>query len=163
MNLVVPDPESMRALGGKLGRALLQMQAVPVVVALNGDLGAGKTTFAGGVLAGLGIPGPVRSPTYTLIEPYEVGNLMLYHLDLYRLSGPRDLEALGLRDLHVPGSTMLVEWAERGGLALPAADLTLQFSYADLVAPSGSTGSPRTVAITMGSEAGRALAARLAQ
>lgn len=158
MNLVVPDPESMRAFGGKLGRALLQRHEVPLVIALNGDLGAGKTTFAGGVLAGMGIAGPVRSPTYTLIEPYEVGTLMLYHLDLYRLSGPRDLEALGIRDLHVPGSALLVEWAERGGSALPTADLSLQFSYANSTA---GLGSPRMVAIRFGTEAGSTLAASL--
>lgn len=159
MNLVIPDPESMRALGAKLGLALLQGHAGPLVIALNGDLGAGKTTFAGGVLAGMGIPGPVRSPTYTLIEPYEVGDLMLYHLDLYRLSGPRDLEALGVRDLHVPGSMLLVEWAERGGAALPVADLSLQFSYVDSDAPLSS---PRTVSIEAGTEAGEAMATLLA-
>ncbi len=156
MNITLADPASMRAFGGKLGGALLQVLAVPLVIALNGELGAGKTTFAGGVLAGMGIRGPVRSPTYTLIEPYEVGDRMVYHLDLYRLSGPRDLEALGVRELHVPGSTLLIEWAERGGNALPAADLALQFSYAD-----AALGSPRAVAVTVGTAAGRALAGLL--
>lgn len=129
--LTLPTAAATRELGQRLGRALLSVTGVPQVIALNGDLGAGKTTFVSGVLAGFGLAGPARSPTYTLIEPYEAGNRSLYHLDLYRLSGPEDLEALGLRDLHVNDSTLLIEWAERGAGALPPVDLTLAFGYAD--------------------------------
>ena len=128
--LTLPTAAATRELGVRLGRALLSVPGVPQVIALNGDLGAGKTTFVSGVLTGFGLAGPARSPTYTLVEPYEAGARCLYHLDLYRLSGPEDLEALGLRDLHVADSTLLIEWAERGAGALPPVDLTLAFGYA---------------------------------
>jgi len=160
MILDVPDAASMRALGRRLGKALLQAGSAPAVIALNGELGAGKTTFVSGVLAETGFGGPVRSPTYTLIEPYEVGERVFYHLDLYRLSGPGDLEGLGLRDLHVPGSVLLVEWAERGGTALPAADLLLELRYADA---ARGMDSPRSVEVSAKSDTGRALLAGLAQ
>ncbi|MEQ1580255.1 MAG: tRNA (adenosine(37)-N6)-threonylcarbamoyltransferase complex ATPase subunit type 1 TsaE [Steroidobacteraceae bacterium] len=145
--LTLPTAAATRELGQRLGRALLSVPGVPQVIALNGDLGAGKTTFVSGVLAGFGLAGPARSPTYTLIEPYEAGTRSLYHLDLYRLSGPEDLEALGLRDLHVKDSTLLIEWAERGAGALPPVDLTLAFGYAGgEVTTSGD--APRELKIT---------------
>lgn len=161
--ITVADADAMRRLGRVLGEALAGFQDRPVVVALNGELGAGKTTFVGGVLAGAGMSGAVRSPTYTLIEPYEAGGAAgqrLYHLDLYRLAGPGELEALGVRDLHVPGSVLLVEWAARGGAALPPADLILEFHYAE--AADGSI-SPRCIEAFAATDAGHALKSRLAQ
>ncbi len=160
MVLTLPTAAVTREWGVRLGRALLSVPGVPQVIALNGDLGAGKTTFVSGVLAGFGLPGPARSPTYTLIEPYEAGARSLYHLDLYRLSGPRDLEALGLRDLHVGDSTLLIEWAERGEGALPPVDLTLQFGYAvGKVTLDGD--APRRLEITAHGAIGERLAGLL--
>ncbi len=130
MTVTLATAAKTRELGQRLGLALKSMSGVPQVIALNGELGAGKTTFVAGVLSGFGIGGPVRSPTYTLIEPFEAGGRFIYHLDLYRLAGPRDLEALGLRDLHDADSTLLIEWAERGEGALPPVDLSLRFGYA---------------------------------
>jgi tRNA threonylcarbamoyladenosine biosynthesis protein TsaE len=111
-----------------MARALPWSEAAPVVLYLCGDLGAGKTTFARGFLAGLGVHGPVRSPTYTLLELYEAGAVTVVHLDLYRLNQAAELEGLGLREWARPGHVWLIEWPERGAGRLPRADLTLAFS-----------------------------------
>jgi tRNA threonylcarbamoyladenosine biosynthesis protein TsaE len=95
------------------------------VVYLRGDLGAGKTTLARGLLRSLGVSGAVRSPTYTLVEVYETGAVTAVHLDLYRLSDPAELHNLGLREWARGGHLWLVEWPERGGELLPAADLVI--------------------------------------
>ena len=95
---------------------------------LSGDLGAGKTTLARGLLAGLGVTGPVRSPTYTLVEVHALPRVVGVHVDLYRLTDPDELEALGLRDLHAPGHLWIVEWPERAAGALPAPDLELRLA-----------------------------------
>jgi len=79
------------------------------------------------------VAGPVRSPTYTLIEPYQVTGRVVYHLDLYRLAASRDLEMLALRDLLDSRAVLLVEWASRGGANLPVADVWIQMSYSNVV------------------------------
>jgi tRNA threonylcarbamoyladenosine biosynthesis protein TsaE len=94
-------------------------------VRLSGDLGAGKTTFARGFLRARGFEGAVRSPTYTLLECYELGGLTLVHLDLYRLRDSAELDGLGLRDLALPGHVWLVEWPERGRGLLPEGDVLI--------------------------------------
>jgi tRNA threonylcarbamoyladenosine biosynthesis protein TsaE len=101
-------------------------------IQLHGDLGAGKTTLARGFLRALGYAGVVRSPTYTLVESYAVGAVMVVHADLYRLQDPDELEALGLRDLAGGDHIWLIEWPERAGRRLPAADIDIT-----LVAHSG--------------------------
>ena len=129
--LTISTPEAMRELGVRLGHALVPIADAPVCVFLEGELGAGKTTLVSGVLAALGIPGPARSPTYTLIEPYEVGEHQLYHIDLYRLTEPDEIEPLGLRDLLRPGAILLIEWASRAIDRLPPPDLSLSIEYAE--------------------------------
>lgn len=120
------DVTSMNALGAALAVALRNMGAV---VYLHGDLGAGKTTLVRGVARGLGIEGPIRSPTYTLVEGYELPDGMLYHLDLYRLAGAAELEFLGVRDLEAPANRIFIEWPERVAAgSLPAADLWLSLA-----------------------------------
>jgi tRNA threonylcarbamoyladenosine biosynthesis protein TsaE len=98
------------------------------VLYLTGELGAGKTTFARGFLRALGVTGPVRSPTYTLLELYPAGGLTLLHVDLYRVRDPAELESLGLREWAREGYVWLIEWPERGASRLPPPDLTLAFS-----------------------------------
>jgi tRNA threonylcarbamoyladenosine biosynthesis protein TsaE len=119
----------MRAIGAALAAALATVEA-PLVVALAGELGAGKTTLVGALLNAFGFTGHARSPTYTLIEPYELDGRAIYHLDLYRLADPREVEALGLRDLQEPRSILLIEWPERGAGALPPIDVRISIRYA---------------------------------
>ncbi|MEY4763014.1 MAG: hypothetical protein RLZZ200_2870 [Pseudomonadota bacterium] len=115
------------AFGASAARALPTGAATPFVVLLEGDLGAGKTTFARGLLRELGITRPVRSPSYGLLELYDAGRWQVLHLDLYRLHDPEELENLGLRDHHAGRTLWLVEWPERGTGHLPPADLRLTF------------------------------------
>jgi tRNA threonylcarbamoyladenosine biosynthesis protein TsaE len=115
-----------QALAGPLARACVD---TPLVVHLEGPLGAGKTTLARGLLRGLGHEGRVRSPTFTLLEPYELPGCTVIHLDLYRLADPGELDYLGLVDMLAPGSLVLVEWAARGGDRLPQADLLIRLDY----------------------------------
>jgi tRNA threonylcarbamoyladenosine biosynthesis protein TsaE len=111
------------------GRRLAAHLEAPCVIYLEGDLGAGKTTLVRGVLRGLGHQGSVRSPTYTLIEPYEIAGLHLFHLDLYRLGDAEELEYLGLRDLLGEKSILLVEWPERGSGHLPPPDVRIHIAH----------------------------------
>lgn len=119
--------EETEALGAELLGSSVQSDA-PRVVFLRGELGSGKSTFARGALRALGVQGPIKSPSYTLLETYELPGITAVHLDLYRLLDPEELEHLGLADYHRPGFLWLVEWPERGAGRLPDADLQLQFS-----------------------------------
>lgn len=142
--LVAVSPEEMDRLGQCLGRALQG----GVTVYLQGELGAGKTTLVRGVLKGLGYTGPVRSPTYTLVEGYDLAARMLYHLDLYRIRGFAELEYLGIRDLDDRDLWVFVEWPERGAGSLPAADLVMRLEMRD---------PGRLLHLEAGSERGSAL------
>lgn len=122
--------ETTRAAGRAFGKAVLSLPTdQPLLISLRGELGAGKTTLVSGVMAALGHVGAVRSPTYTLIEPYALAGRDVYHLDLYRLTDPAQLEELGLRDLLLPSAVLLIEWPERAGNRLSKADLTIQLGY----------------------------------
>jgi tRNA threonylcarbamoyladenosine biosynthesis protein TsaE len=125
----VATADDMRALGRALGDALRTGDGGALVIGIEGELGAGKTTLVSGVLAGVGVAGAVRSPTYTLIEPYEAAGLQLYHIDLYRLSSAREVEALGIRDLLDARAVLLIEWPSRGTGALPTEDLSVSIEY----------------------------------
>jgi tRNA threonylcarbamoyladenosine biosynthesis protein TsaE len=113
----------------RLGAALALVCPRACIVYLEGDLGSGKTTLVRGFLRGMGYQGKVRSPTYTLLEPYEFNDRTVYHLDLYRLADPEELEYLGLRDLLETDAVLLIEWPARGRGVLPAADLRVNIQY----------------------------------
>ncbi|HEY2591601.1 MAG TPA: tRNA (adenosine(37)-N6)-threonylcarbamoyltransferase complex ATPase subunit type 1 TsaE [Steroidobacteraceae bacterium] len=115
--------EEMERFGAALGRALPPPPSGPAILYLEGELGAGKTTLARGLIAGRGFAGAARSPTFTLLERYALEGLTVIHIDLYRLSDPRELETLGLRDFALPWHLWLIEWPERGTNVLPAPDL----------------------------------------
>lgn len=143
-----------------LGRALAVGLQPGMVVYLQGELGAGKTTLARGVLAGLGHAGKVKSPTFTLVEPYDLSRLYLYHFDFYRFgslnpSGPisdREWEDAGFRECFDGRNVCLVEWPERAGSRLAPPDLTLTLEL---------QGTGRSAVIAAQTEAGRECLERL--
>ncbi|MDZ7787470.1 MAG: tRNA (adenosine(37)-N6)-threonylcarbamoyltransferase complex ATPase subunit type 1 TsaE [Halofilum sp. (in: g-proteobacteria)] len=122
---LVADETEMAALGADLAEVL----SAPVVIFLEGPLGAGKTTLARAFLRGLGYSGAVRSPTYTLVESYPFDGFDVHHLDLYRVADPDELEFLGVRDLAASDAVWLVEWAERGADRLPAPDHVIRIAF----------------------------------
>jgi tRNA threonylcarbamoyladenosine biosynthesis protein TsaE len=128
LHLNLLDASSTEALGAALGRSF-RGAAQGAVVYLQGDLGAGKTSCARSLLHTLGVTGPVRSPTYTLVDTYDLPRLTCTHVDLYRLQSADEVQELGLRDLAAPGGLMLIEWPERGGHAAPPADLNVKLDY----------------------------------
>lgn len=123
----VGDEQAVAELAGRFAAC---MQA-PAVIYLQGDLGAGKTTFARAYIHSLGFTGYVKSPSYGLLETYAAGGQNVLHLDLYRIEDPEELEYLALRDLFDDESVLLVEWPDRGGYYLPKPDLVLNFSEND--------------------------------
>jgi tRNA threonylcarbamoyladenosine biosynthesis protein TsaE len=115
-----------------VGACLALNCSAPFIVYLEGDLGTGKTTLVRGYLRQLGYQGRVKSPTYTLLEPYDLAGQSYYHFDLYRLADPRELDYLGIEDLLNRDTILLIEWPEKGAGVLPQADLMIHFSHRDL-------------------------------
>ena len=126
----------------QLGRALAEALPDVCVIYLRGELGAGKTTLVRGLLRALGYTGSVKSPTYTLVEGYEVAGRQVFHFDLYRVADPDELEYIGLRDYLNGRSLVLVEWPERGQGFLPPADLDIELRFEQDIR------SARTAALT---------------
>ncbi len=128
MLLSLKDESETIALGAKLAAAVQGGE----IIYLSGNLGAGKTTFVRGFLNGLGHTGKVKSPTYTLVEPYLINGRNIYHFDLYRINDPEELEAMGIRDYCDGDSICLYEWPEQGKDVVAVADIILSLSHLDL-------------------------------
>lgn len=125
-SFILEGEAEQEAFGGRLSKAV----GDDALIFLEGDLGAGKTTLVRGFIAARGHSGSVKSPTYTLVEPYRLGEGTLYHLDLYRLGDPGELEYLGLREMLEEEAILLVEWPQRGLGWLPTPDLVVVLEYA---------------------------------
>lgn len=148
MQARLDDEQAQVAFGEALGKALQGIGQVH----LEGELGAGKTTLARGVLRAYGYQGAVKSPTYTLVEPYRLGSRNIHHFDLYRLADPEELEFIGARDLLDRESLCLIEWPSRGEGWLPIPDLQVELSVA---------GSGRLAALQARTDHGERVLARL--
>jgi tRNA threonylcarbamoyladenosine biosynthesis protein TsaE len=125
-DLILPDAEAT----GELAAALAASRPPRAIVYLQGPLGAGKSTLARAWLQALGVAGAIKSPTYTLVERYEIPGGEAAHLDLYRLAAAAELDFLGLDELAAEATLWLVEWPERGEGSLPPPDLLLRLSVA---------------------------------
>jgi tRNA threonylcarbamoyladenosine biosynthesis protein TsaE len=147
--LALPDAQATALLGHALGHAvqrhLDEIRARGLQLNLSGDLGAGKTSLVRGMLKALGVTGPVKSPTFALLEPYSVSSLDFHHFDFYRFADPNEFGSSGFRDLFGPGRICAIEWPERAGPRLPTADLSIALSL---------NGDGRVASITAASHLG---------
>ena len=139
----VPSEEQMEQFGGCLSPLLGRH----MLLTIAGELGAGKTTLVRGLLRSAGFAGPVKSPTFSLVEPYEFDSVNLYHFDLYRLKDPEELEYIGMRDYLSAPALCIVEWPEKAGDFLPVSDIHIMIKH---------TGKGREVIIRAHTERGQA-------
>ena len=145
ITLHLPDAAATAAIGARMAPAL----AGGMIVTLSGDLGAGKTTLVRGCLRALGWAGPVKSPTYTLVEHYPLSSLYFYHFDFYRFADPREWETAGLAECFRPDAVCVIEWPERVAGLLPAADLVVT-----LLHPARADEAGRWLTLHAATEAG---------
>ena len=127
VTLYLADEQAMSDFGARIAR-VTQGHGL---IFLEGNLGMGKTTLSRGIIRGLGHVGSVKSPTFTLVEPYEIGDVRAFHFDLYRLVDPEELEFLGIRDYFEDDAMCLIEWPDKGAGFLPKPDLTITISPQD--------------------------------
>jgi tRNA threonylcarbamoyladenosine biosynthesis protein TsaE len=146
------DEAATVAFGQRLARTLLHRYAGKAVVFMNGQLGAGKTTMVRGILTELGHSGVVKSPTYTLLEPYELDALNVFHFDLYRVGDPQELEFIGFDEIIDGDGIKLFEWPERARRWLPAPDVVVTLTVPDQRNERGEVQRRVTVEYGPGSE-----------
>ena len=148
-SLTLQDPDATAVFGHSMANAIKRhvdaIRGAGLHINLSGDLGAGKTALVRAMLHTLGIDGPVKSPTYALLEPYIVSRLDFYHFDFYRLKEPSEFDDMGFREFFGPGRICAVEWPERAGSRLPTADISITLTV---------DGDGRFAAITTAGELG---------
>ncbi|MDA9826073.1 tRNA (adenosine(37)-N6)-threonylcarbamoyltransferase complex ATPase subunit type 1 TsaE [Porticoccaceae bacterium] len=144
----LPDEQAMVQFGGSIARLIRDR----LIITLQGDLGAGKTTLSRGILQGLGHSGAVKSPTYTLVEPYQLALGAVYHFDLYRLVDAEELEYMGFADYLADAQLCLIEWPEQGQGFLPMADIAIEINQ---------PGAGRCVTLCANSAVGQQLISQL--
>ena len=127
VTLYLADEQAMSDFGTRIARVTQGHGLIFLV----GNLGMGKTTLSRGIIRGLGHVGAVKSPTFTLVEPYEIGDIRAFHFDLYRLVDPEELEFLGIRAYFDDDALCLIEWPDKGAGFLPKPDLTITISPQD--------------------------------
>jgi tRNA threonylcarbamoyladenosine biosynthesis protein TsaE len=125
----VPSEIEMAALGANLAQVIVQH----AIIFLHGPLGAGKTMLVRGFLRGLHYAGKVKSPTYTLVESYDIAHKKIFHFDFYRLQDPQELEHIGIRDYFALPAICLIEWPDKGVGFLPAADIACYISMTEAI------------------------------
>lgn len=130
-SFILADETATIAMGKRIADIVKLNLHHGITVYLNGDLGAGKTTLTRGFVQGMGHVGNVKSPTYTLVEPYDLQDWQVYHFDLYRLADPEELEYMGIRDYFNARSCSFIEWPEKGQGMIAAADLVIDLAYHD--------------------------------
>lgn len=148
---VLPNDEATLAFGNQLAIAL---NAEPCIIFLRGQLGAGKTTLTRGFLRGLGYQDKVKSPTFTLVEPYQIGKHIVYHFDLYRVTDPKELIHMGIQDYFTQDAICLIEWPELGKGLLPFPDILCELTF---------EGLGRRIAVLSETQRGEKIVQRLKQ
>ncbi|MFJ2693186.1 tRNA (adenosine(37)-N6)-threonylcarbamoyltransferase complex ATPase subunit type 1 TsaE [Pseudomonas sp. NPDC087336] len=153
VTLYLADEQAMSDFGARIAR----ITEGHGLIFLEGNLGMGKTTLSRGIIRGLGHVGAVKSPTFTLVEPYEVGDVRAFHFDLYRLVDPEELEFLGIRDYFEDDALCLIEWPDKGAGFLPKPDLTITISPQGSgrslkILPRGSRGETWCAALALESK-----------
>lgn len=146
------DEDATISIGTALADVVKNTTKQGVVVYLAGDLGAGKTTLTRGFVRGMGHIGNVKSPTYTLVEPYELDYWHVYHFDLYRLSDPEELEYMGIRDYFEANCCCFIEWPEKGAGLIAPADIMINIAY---------IGEQRNISLQASTEKGALVLAQL--
>lgn len=147
MELNLAGESATNCAGAALAHGLPDIGRRSLLLGLSGELGSGKTTLARGLLRALGVAGSIRSPSFTLVEPYETSRGNVHHLDLYRLeAGARALEGLGIRDIRGQPGLVVVEWPERAGVALGEPDLSVRLEH---------RGTGRRISLAARGESGR--------
>lgn len=153
VTLYLADEQAMSDFGARIAR----ITEGHGLIFLEGNLGMGKTTLSRGIIRGLGHVGAVKSPTFTLVEPYEIDTIRAFHFDLYRLVDPEELEFLGIRDYFEDDALCLIEWPDKGAGFLPKPDLTITISPQDSgrslkILPRGSRGEAWCAALALESK-----------